>query len=136
MTRFVKLAIAAAALIAAVGGVKAFGGLGEDVSDGVRYRVAAVARGPLETTISATGTLKAVVTVDVGTQVSGMIKTLHADFNSEVEAGQVVARIDAAPFEARLSEAEAELAVARASVAMQHAAVAEAEADLAGQRAA
>jgi HlyD family secretion protein len=136
MPRTMKIIVATFALVAAAGAVASFARLDEAVGEAPLYRVATVSRGPIATTISATGTLKAVVTVDVGTQVSGMIKTLHADFNSEVEAGQVVARIDAAPFEARLSEAEAELAVARASVSMQEAALTEAEADLAGQRAA
>jgi HlyD family secretion protein len=136
MRRLVKLALTALAIVTVGASVRSFGGFGEAAGEGPVYRLATVSRGPIATTISATGTLKAVVTVDVGTQVSGMVKTLHADFNSEVEAGQVVARIDAAPFEARLAEAEAELAIARASVAMQDAALAEADAEMAGQRAA
>lgn len=99
------------------------------------YRFVSVSRGDIASTVSASGTLQAVVTVDVGTQVSGMIKSLHADFNSEVKAGEVIARIDSAPFEASLSQVEAELAVARASVAMQEASLDELEAELDGLRA-
>ena len=104
-------------------------------SDAPRYRLAIVSRGPIAKTVSASGTLKAIVTVDVGTQVSGLIKVLHADFNSEVEAGQVIARIDSASFEVMLSQAQAELAVVRASVAIQEATLDERQAELAGYRA-
>lgn len=100
------------------------------------YRLAPVTRGPIASTVAASGTLNAVVTVDVGTQVSGLVKTLHADFNSRVTAGQIIARIDSAPFEAVLSQAEAELTVARANVAIQEASLAEVQADLDGHRAA
>jgi HlyD family secretion protein len=74
-------------------------------------------------TVSSTGTLNAVITVQVGSQVSGQIKELSADFNSEVREGQVIARIDPENFEARVRQADAELAVARANVAIQQAAV-------------
>jgi HlyD family secretion protein len=100
------------------------------------YRLAPVSRGPISSTVSATGTLKAVVTVDVGTQVSGLIKTVEADFNSKVERGQIIARIDPAPFQALLSQSEALLAVAKANVDIQRAALEELEAELAGTQAA
>ena len=58
----------------------------------VEYRAAKVERGDLEATISATGNPNAVVTVQVGSQVSGNIKELHADFNTRVKKGQLVAR--------------------------------------------
>jgi HlyD family secretion protein len=101
-----------------------------------RYRFISVVRGPITNTVTATGTLHAVVTVDVGTQVSGLIKTLHADFNSEVSAGEIIARIDAAPFEAVLRQAEAEHAIARANVAIQEASLTALEAELAGHHSA
>lgn len=107
------------------------GGVGNEQA----YRVAAITRGPLVNTISASGSLQAVVTVDVGTQVSGMIKTLHVDFNSRVEAGQVIAEIDSAPFEIRLSQAQAELAVAQARVAMEESSLQGLQAELKGLRA-
>ena len=136
MGGIVKLCIAAVVLLAAVYlGHSFYAGSVED-ADPARYRLAPVSRGPLASTVTASGKLKAVVTVDVGTQVSGLIESLNADYNSVVEAGQVIARIDAAPFEARLHQAEAELAVTRASVAMQQATQEELGAQLIGHRAA
>src|SRR5712691_5083205 len=67
----------------------------------VEYRTAKVERGDIEATISATGNPNAVVTVQVGSQVSGNINQLMADFNTKVKKGQVVARIDPAIFEAK-----------------------------------
>lgn len=97
---------------------------------GPQYRTAMVGRGELVASISATGTLNAVTTVQVGSQISGMIKELHADFNSRVEKGQLIARIDPEIFEAKLQQATAELESARTAVLNQRANVARAEADL------
>ncbi|MDH5192163.1 MAG: efflux RND transporter periplasmic adaptor subunit [Nitrospira sp.] len=83
----------------------------------VRYRTALVERGQIVSVVSATGTINPVVSVQVGTQVSGMIKSLHADFNSQVKAGQIVAVIDPEPFKARREQAASNLDMARASVA-------------------
>jgi HlyD family secretion protein len=82
----------------------------------VRYRMAPVESGSIVSTITATGTINPITTVQVGSQVSGMIESLHADFNSKVKAGQVVARIDPFPYRARRDQAEATLANANASV--------------------
>ena len=68
-----------------------------------------VTRGAVVTTIEATGTLEAVTTVQVGSQVSGTIKTLHADFNSEVRQGQVIAELDPSLFETQVEQAQATL---------------------------
>ncbi|MBK5276398.1 MAG: efflux RND transporter periplasmic adaptor subunit [Desulfuromonadales bacterium] len=68
------------------------------------YRTAKVERGELVSTVSATGTLAAVVTVQVGTQVSGTISKLFVDFNSPVKAGQAIAQIDPALFNAKVKE--------------------------------
>ncbi|MEQ1793007.1 MAG: efflux RND transporter periplasmic adaptor subunit, partial [Nitrospira sp.] len=83
----------------------------------VRYRTAAVERGSVVSIVSATGTINPVVSVQVGSQVSGMIKSLHADFNSRVKAGDVVAVIDPEPFRARRDQAASNLEMARANVA-------------------
>lgn len=83
----------------------------------VRYRTAAVERGSVVSIVSATGTINPVVSVQVGSQVSGMIKSLHADFNSRVRAGDVVAVIDPEPFKARRDQAASNLEMARANVA-------------------
>ncbi len=85
------------------------------------YRLARVERGPIISTVSSTGTLTPVTTVQVGSQVSGQIKELYVDFNSKVQEGQVIARIDPENFETRVRQADAELAVARANVAIQRA---------------
>jgi len=69
-----------------------------------RFRTVKAERGEIVSTVSATGTLSAVVTVQVGTQVSGTIKELLVDFNSTVKAGQVIARIDPALFNAKVKE--------------------------------
>ena len=83
-------------------------------SDGVQYFTAPVEQGEILTVVNATGTIDAVTTVEVGSQVSGMIEALHADFNSEVKKGQIVAQIDPAPFRARVVQAQADLASALA----------------------
>ena len=75
------------------------------------YRLARVERGPLTSTVSATGALNAVITVQVGSQISGQIKQLLADFNSKVRRGDVVARIDPETFEAKAQTAKAQVAV-------------------------
>lgn len=80
-----------------------------------QYAQTKVTRGDLVATVSATGSLNPVITVQVGSQVSGTIKTLKADFNSRVHKGQVIAQIDAAVFQARLAEAEANLKRAQAA---------------------
>jgi HlyD family secretion protein len=100
-----------------------------------QYRTARAERSDIVSTISATGTLNAVITVQVGSQISGMIKELRADFNSEVKKHQLIARIDPATFEAKLAQAKADLDNARAAVLNAQAAVARGEADVANARA-
>jgi HlyD family secretion protein len=99
------------------------------------YRTAAVERGELLSTISSTGTLNAVVTVQVGTQVSGTIQQLLVDYNSPVKKGMLVARIDPATFDAKMKQAQADLESSRASVLNQRASVAKAQAELVNARA-
>jgi HlyD family secretion protein len=83
----------------------------------VRYRSASVERGSVISLVTATGSINPVVSVQVGTQVSGMIKSLHADFNSVVKTGDIVAVIDPEPFKARRDQAVSNLEMARANVA-------------------
>src|ERR1700736_1266620 len=80
------------------------------------YQTAAVTRGPITQLVTATGTLNPVTNVQVGSQVSGNIQKLFADFNSEVKAGQVVAQIDPMLFQAAVSQAEGDLANAQAAL--------------------
>src|SRR4029077_11658428 len=80
------------------------------------YQTAEVTRGPITQAVTATGTLNPVVNVQVGSQVSGNIAKLFADFNSQVKAGQVVAQIDPAVFQATVTQAEGDLANAQAAL--------------------
>ena len=77
---------------------------------------AAVTRGDVVDTVGATGTLQAVTTVQVGTQVSGTISELHADFNSLVKKGQVLARLDPSLFQTQIEQAKANLARSQADL--------------------
>lgn len=81
-----------------------------------RFVTAAVDRGDVVEVVGATGALEAVTTVQIGSQVSGTIQALGADFNSQVKKGQVIARLDPSLFEARLGQARANLLAARANV--------------------
>ncbi len=99
------------------------------------FRTAPVERGDIQSSISATGTLNAVITVQVGTQVSGTIKELFVDYNSRVKKGMLIAQIDPATFDAKVNQAKGDLGSARAAVLNQRAAVAKAEADIATARA-
>src|SRR6266567_6807442 len=80
------------------------------------YQTANVARGQITQAVTATGTLNPVLNVQVGSQVSGNISKLFADFNSQVKAGQVVAQIDPALFQATVTQAEGDLASAQAAL--------------------
>ena len=101
-----------------------------------RYRLAAVERGPLVATVSASGNLNAVTTVQVGSQISGQIRELLVDFNSPVRKDEIIARIDPETFEAKVRQARAELESARAAVLNQEAQVERARADVESAKAA
>src|SRR5437773_6035497 len=79
------------------------------------YQISIVTRGPITQAVTATGTLNPVVNVQVGSQVSGNIAKLFADFNSQVKSGQVVAQIDPALFQAAVTQAEGDLATSQAA---------------------
>ncbi|MGH9777013.1 MAG: efflux RND transporter periplasmic adaptor subunit, partial [Candidatus Acidiferrales bacterium] len=96
----------------------------------VQYFTANVEQGDIQAIVNATGTINAVTTVQVGSQVSGMISELNADFNSQVKRGQVIARIDPAVFQTRVLQAEANLANAQAGVSTAQANLQRAEANL------
>ncbi len=82
----------------------------------VTYRTGKIERGSLQATVSASGTVTPVTQVSVGTQVSGQIKELLVDFNSEVKAGQLIAQIDPETFEYRVRQAQADVDAAQAAV--------------------
>lgn len=113
-----------------------------DRANAAEYMTARVERGNLRNTVTATGTLQAVTTVQVGSQASGTISALYADFNSTVKKGQVVAQLDPSVMQAQvqqaranLQQAEAQLQSARASVAQSHAGVAQSRAGITDARA-
>jgi len=85
-------------------------------SDAPAYRTAAVQRGNIESTVAATGTLGAVTTVQVGTQVSGQISAIYVDFNSKVKKGQLIARIDPTLQQQAVEDAQAGVARAQATL--------------------
>ncbi|HEY2804698.1 MAG TPA: efflux RND transporter periplasmic adaptor subunit [Gemmatimonadales bacterium] len=80
----------------------------------VTYRTATVTRGNVSQTVASTGILSAVSTVSVGTQVSGQISKLSADFNDTVRAGQVIAQLDPTPWQQAVTQAQSDLAKAQA----------------------
>jgi HlyD family secretion protein len=81
-----------------------------------QYITQTAERGDIRATVSATGTVNAVTTVLIGTQVSGTIKQLYVDYNSTVKKGQLLAQIDPASFEAQVAQASANLLLARANL--------------------
>ena len=90
----------------------------------------AVSRGDIVSVVSATGTLQAVTTVQVGSQISGVVQSLHADFNSMVRKGQLLARLDASTYASAVEQARAALANAEAEVERLRVAQASAESAL------
>ena len=98
---------------------------------GSDYQTARVAMGDISSTVAATGTCNAVVTVQVGSQVSGNIKALYADFNTKVTKGQLVALIDPELFQAKVNQARANLDSTHAAGLNAQAAAARAQADIA-----
>ncbi len=85
--------------------VRSCGGKGRDG----RFQTAEVTRGDIENTVSSTGTIESTVTIDVGTQVSGIISRIYADFNDPVRRGQVLALLDTVPLYTQVLDAEARL---------------------------
>lgn len=102
-----KKALVGAAIVAAVV-VAAVLLLSKDKKSGPKFRKEKVTKGSVVATVTATGTLSAVTTVKVGSQVSGIIARLHADFNSEVRRGQLLAELDPTPFQATVEQRRAD----------------------------
>jgi HlyD family secretion protein len=118
-----RLLIIAALLIGAA--LFVFGRSG---GDSVSYSTSPVERGDIFQVVDATGTINAVTTVQVGSQVSGVISELHADFNSRVAKGDVIAQIEPALFQGAFAQAKADLENADANVAVAAANTAKAKA--------
>ena len=100
-----------------------------------RFRLAKVDTGTIVSAVSATGSVNPVVTVLVGSQLSGQIRELLADFNSPVKSGQVIARLDADQIEARMAQARADLKASEAALVMQRAQSERARAEIDNARA-
>jgi HlyD family secretion protein len=115
--RMISAAIAAVILATGAGAVAWWSVSGSAPG----YRVAKIERGAITAAVSATGTVSPVVSVQVGSQVSGQIKEIYVDFNSEVKKNQLIARIDPEPFQLRVNQAMADLEATRATVLIQRA---------------
>ena len=97
-------------VLAAAGGGWAIWSKRESREPESQYRTEQLSRGPLSETVTAVGTVSAVTTVQVGSQVSGIVARLHADFNSPVKRGQLLVELDPTPFRATLDQRRADLA--------------------------
>jgi HlyD family secretion protein len=102
-------------LLLAAGGGGAWYFLGAKTEKKTEFQTVKVARGDIVQSVTATGDLQPVVTVDVGAQVSGQIKEVMVDYNSKVKAGDVLAKIDESTFIQRLRQAEADLESTKAN---------------------
>ena len=117
------------ALVAAAAGGWAWYGVRGGASE-ARYRLGKVERGSLQAVVVASGTLNAVTTVQVGSQISGQVVEIYADFNTQVKKNQVIARIDPATFELRVNQTRADLDAAKSAVAVSGSTVAAQKAEL------
>jgi len=114
------LAITLPSLLVALAGTFSIACSSAEPEDAQRFDTSELQRGRLIATVSATGALSPLVAVQVGSEVSGTIRRLHADFNSRVKAGERIAEIDPSLFEAKVAQAEADLESALASEEKAH----------------
>ncbi|MEO8307253.1 MAG: efflux RND transporter periplasmic adaptor subunit [Pseudomonadota bacterium] len=96
----------------------------------VSFETGVIDKGTVEKSISSTGSVAALVTVDVGSQISGQIAELHADFNTTVKKNDLLAVIDPQTYKSRVTSAEADLAVAQANIGSQQASLRKAQTSL------
>ncbi|OGA08771.1 MAG: hypothetical protein A3H33_08905 [Betaproteobacteria bacterium RIFCSPLOWO2_02_FULL_65_20] len=125
MKKILSAIIVVALLVA--GGVYFY--LRQQQSAAPGFRLAKIERGLITAVVSSTGTLNAVTTVQVGSQVSGQIKEILADFNTEVKSGQLIARIDPEQFESRVAQVKADFEAAQSAVEVARSNVLAARAD-------
>lgn len=111
-----KVVIGTVTFVVIVGIVLSFTLLSRNKDKSVKYKTEAVSKGDIEAAVLTTGALNPVTVVDVGSQVSGRISKLYVDFNSRVEAGQVVAEIDQSLFLTRVQQNEANYESSKASL--------------------
>lgn len=123
-----KLLVGAAAVVLLAGGAWYWNAHRNDAAEGA-YRTAPVERGNIRVAISATGTLSAISTVTVGSQISGQVTDVLVDYNSEVKKDQVLARIDPSSYEAQIAQGNAQIANAQATLRQAQATLRNAELD-------
>jgi len=121
-----KILIVGAGILVIVAAVAAFLLFGNKAGE-TKYKTEKVTKGDIITSVTATGTVNAVTTVLVGTQVSGTISKIYVDFNSPVKKGQLIAQIDPALFEAQVAQSKANLVAAQANVEKADATLADAK---------
>lgn len=117
-------------VLAAIGG-GIYYWLNRDTTTSVSYETQPAERGNLVVTVSATGALEPIKTVEVGIEVSGTVETVEVDYNDRVEEGQVLAQIDTSKLEAQTLQSEAALEAAKAKLLQAQATVKEAELQMA-----
>jgi HlyD family secretion protein len=122
---------ALAGIVAAGVGLGLFAWIRRDDTPETRYLTQPVTRGDLRVTVTATGTLAPTNQVEVGSELSGIVKSVEVDYDQRVKVGQVLARLDATKLEAQIGQTGAALAAARARVEQAVATEAEARAQLA-----
>jgi HlyD family secretion protein len=113
MLRMRRLWLVLLVVALGAGAYELLGGSGRGDAE-ARYETTVVDRGPITATITATGTVNPVSSVQVGTYVSGPIQAIYADFNTPVRRGQLLAKIDPRPFQVKVDASRADLANARA----------------------
>ncbi|WP_300527947.1 efflux RND transporter periplasmic adaptor subunit [Maricaulis sp.] len=129
MKRIIRLVLAGVIIAAAAGGYWFYGRGGAVASGDFTIETVAAETGSVRRIVAASGAVRALVTVEVGSQLSGQLSELSVDFNDTVEAGQVIAQIDPQTFETRVREAEASRATAAANVQLQRASLQRVEAN-------
>lgn len=128
-TPWIRHGIVAAVVLALVaGGAYFYRKRGAEAAEGA-FRTVPVERGDIRVAISSTGTLSAISTVTVGSQISGQVTDVLVDFNDQVSKGQVIARIDPKTYEAQIAQGNAQIASARASLNQAQATLLNAELD-------
>lgn len=126
---WIRRGIAAAVVLALAGGGYWYVRLRDAEAATGAYRTAPVERGDIRVAISSTGTLSAISTVTVGSQISGQVTDVLVDFNDPVKRGQVIARIDPKTYQAQIAQGNAQIANARAALSQAQAALVNAELD-------
>ena len=130
-TRRTPMLVIAALAVLALAAFFILRGHGRAADGQYEVETSAVSRGDVARIVSASGAVRALTTVEVGSQLSGQVVELYADYNSRVKKGQLIARIDPQTFATRVLQAKADLLSANANVAVQQASIAKAKATLA-----